>query len=305
MSRFDTPVVLVLFNRPELTARVFAEIARVQPSRLLAIADGPRPDRPGEDQQCALARAVLDRVDWPCTLETQFSDRNLGCRVRLATGLTWAFSRVDEAIILEDDCLPDPSFFPFCAELLARFRDDERIAQIGGINIQPQPLAHASYYASRYNHIWGWASWRRAWQHYDVTMSSWPQLRDRDWLGERLGHRGLARYWSEIFERTYQGDIDTWDYQWIFASWRQDMLTLLPAVNLVSNLGFGADATHTRGPNRFSACPTVPMRFPLCHPKTLVRDTEADAYTEAAMFRSSPLRRMRQALVRRLRRFYT
>src|SRR6185369_14461868 len=163
-----TPVAFIIFNRPDTTEKVFAEIARARPPKLLVIADGPRAGRAGEADRCAATRAIIDRVDWDCKVLTNYSDVNLGCKNRVASGIDWVFEQVPEAIILEDDCLPDPTFFRFCEELLIRYREDERISQICGANFQfGRKRSNDSYYFSRYNHIWGWASWRRAWQHYD------------------------------------------------------------------------------------------------------------------------------------------
>src|SRR3989344_7840291 len=170
--KLTTPVAFLLFNRPETTARVFAASARAKPPNLLVVADGPRANRPGEAELCAAARAVIEKVDWDCEVVTHFSEVNLGCKCRMSSGVDWVFQTVPEAILLEDDCLPHPSFFRFCEEMLEGYRNDERISMIGGTNFQKgRERSPDSYYFSRYTHIWGWASWRRAWQKiYDVEM---------------------------------------------------------------------------------------------------------------------------------------
>lgn len=286
IAALDTPVALLTFNRPEATARVFAEVARARPTRLLVVADGPRPDRPGEAEKCAAARAVIERVDWPCEVLTCYSDTNLGCRRRVSSGLDWVFSTVEEAIILEDDCLPHPTFFRFCEELLHRYRDDVRIAQVSGDNFQfGRHCTSDSYYFSRYTHIWGWATWRRAWRHYDVDMKAWPALRDTNYLREWLGDARTARDWAGLFDAAHGGKIDTWDYQWTFACWSRKALTILPAKNLVSNIGFGTDATHTKGSSPFADLSAEPMPFPLRHPAGVVRNREADQFTERTNYR--------------------
>jgi hypothetical protein len=288
-----TPVAFVIFNRPDTTERVFAEIARAKPSKLLVVADGPRTNRPGEQEKCALTRAVIDRVDWDCEVLTNYSDINLGCKRRVSSGIDWVFEQVEEAIILEDDCLPHESFFRFCDELLDRYRDDPRVMAISGDNFQiGRPQGPNSYYYSRYTHIWGWATWRRAWQHYDVTMSSWREKRQSEWVGKFVNGRQATRYWTDIFHSVYAGKIDTWDYQWLFACWMQNALTVLPAVNLVSNIGFHAEATHTKEDSRFANLATQHMTFPLKHPADVVPDTECDAFTQRAMFTLPPLWRL-------------
>ena len=177
--KLETPVAFLVFNRPHTTDKVFSEIAAANPRKLLIVADGPRPDQPGEAERCVAVRAIVDRVDWDCEVLTNYSDINLGCKARISSGLDWVFDTVEEAIVLEDDCLPHPSFFRFCEELLVKYRDDERIAQIGGVNFQSgRRRTNYSYYFSRYAHIWGWATWRRAWRHYDVALKAWPLIRD-------------------------------------------------------------------------------------------------------------------------------
>jgi hypothetical protein len=185
MSNYQlrTPVAFIIFNCPETTDRVFEQIAKAKPSKLLVIADGPRENSPGEAERCAAVRSIIDNVDWDCEVLTNYSDVNLGCKRRIASGLDWVFDTVEEAIILEDDCLPDPTFFRFCDELLEKYRDDERITMISGDNFQfDRKKTDSSYYFSRDPHIWRWASWRHVWKNYDVDMQLWPEIRDGGWL---------------------------------------------------------------------------------------------------------------------------
>ncbi|HEX8161041.1 MAG TPA: hypothetical protein VF538_04170 [Pyrinomonadaceae bacterium] len=272
-----TPVAFIIFNRPDVTARVFAEIARARPPKLLVVADGPRADRPGEREACRAARAVVERVDWDCEVLTNFSDVNLGCRGRVSSGITWVFEQVEEAIILEDDCVPDPTFFRYCDELLEKYRDDERVPMICGSSFLPEKPATHSYYFSRYGHVWGWATWRRAWGHYDVSLAAWPELRGTTWLEDVLGEPAAAAYWRERFDATYAGQVDTWDYQWFFTCWAQNGMAVLPSINLVTNVGFGEDATHTKtAVSTMSYLPAGAIPFPLRHPRYMVRSREDD-----------------------------
>jgi hypothetical protein len=297
-----TPVAFLIFNRPETTARVFSEIARAKPPKLLVIADGPRDGREGEAEKCMAARAIIERVDWDCEVLTNYSDVNMGCKRRVSSGLSWVFEEVEEAIVLEDDCLPHPSFFPFCEELLERYRADERVMAISGDNFQfGLRRTPYSYYYTRYVHIWGWASWRRAWRHYDVSMKLWSELRATDWLAYIMGQEDMAAYWREIFELVYEGRIDTWDYQWVFACWAQNALTVSPEVNLISNIGFGDEATHTHAggsDNRMANLPTVQMDFPLQHPPYMMRHNDADRFTFEELMSPSSAHR---SFYRRLR----
>lgn len=270
MPEFElkTPVAFIIFNRPDTTEKVFSEIARARPPKLLVVGDGPRANREGEAEKVAAARAIIKRVDWPCEVLTNYSDANLGCKVRVSSGLDWVFEQVPEAIILEDDCLPHPTFFRFCEEMLDRYRDDQRIGMISGDNFQfGYTINDDSYYFSSINHIWGWASWRSRWQHdYDVRMASWPKVRGEgrvtDWTADKSERDSL----TDIFDRVHQGDIDTWDYQWNFSSRLNGRMSIMPNVNLISNIGFGVEATHTTGKSEFSNIPAVPIKFPLKHP---------------------------------------
>jgi hypothetical protein len=275
----QTPVAFFIFNRPELTRQVFAEIARARPRRLLVVADGPRNE--SEAERCAATRAVVAAVDWECEVLTNFSDLNLGCKRRVSSGISWVFEQCAEAIILEDDCIPHPTFFPFCAELLEKYREDERVPMICGSSFHGERLHTSdSYYFSRFGHIWGWASWRRAWQHYDVRIERWPELRETSWLLDLTGDSKTADYWRMIFDKTYAGEIDTWDYQWLFTWWTQNGLAVVPDTNMISNIGFGDDATHTyTAVGTMAHLPTAGMTFPLRHPRDMVRNRETDLYT--------------------------
>lgn len=273
-----TPVAFFIFNRPDRTARVFAEIARARPATLLVVADGPRPDRTGERESCLAARAVVDQIDWPCELLTNFADSNLGCKRRVSTGLDWVFEQVEEAIILEDDCLPDATFFPFCTELLERFRDDPRVSMICGSNFQQgRRRSPHSYFFGLHVTVWGWASWRRTWRNYDVEMRRWPELRDTSWLTDLLINPVAVKYWRTTFEAAFQGEFDTWDWQFFFFWWSQNMLAVVPNRNLVSNIGFGDQGSHTRESlPTMAGLPLEPMRFPLHHLPEVYLDRDAD-----------------------------
>ncbi len=288
VEQITTPVAFIVFNRPDTTRRVFEEIASAKPPKLLIVGDGPRLNRPGEQEKVTAVRTIVERVDWECEVLTNYSDVNLGCKRRVSSGLDWVFDEVEEAIVLEDDCLPHPSFFRYCEELLQRYRNDERVGAISGDNFQfGTKRTSYSYYFSRYNHVWGWASWRRAWKHYDVDVKLWPEIRNNGWLYSLLGDRRKVQYWTEIFNLVYDGRIDTWDYQWTFALWMQHALTALPNVNLISNIGFGADATHTAGKSRVAELPVEQIGFPLHHPPFIIRDQQADERTDEIFFTRS------------------
>lgn len=297
-----TPVALVIFNRPQHTARVFARIRAARPQRLFIIADGPRAERPGEVERVAAARAVTEAVDWPCDVTRLYADDNMGCRRRVSSGFSAVFAAVETAITLEDDGIPEPSFFRFCQELLARYHDDERIMVIAGANFQfGRQRGDASYYFSRYNHSVAWASWRRAWQHYDQEMSLWPQLRDGGWLYDMLGDRAAVRFWTNFFDTAYAERVDSWAIRWTLACWLQSGLTILPNHNLISNIGFGAGATHTTLYTPFAEMATRPLAFPLRHPPFVLRDARADAFTQRTLYAPTLGWRVRNRIIRELR----
>ncbi len=301
-----TPVAFLIFNRPETTARVFEMIRMARPPKLLVVADGPRANRKDDAENCKAARAVVERVDWPCEVMKNYSELNLGCKERVSSGLDWVFRTVPEAIVLEDDCLAHLSFFRFCEELLAQYREDDRILMISGDNFQFGRRSRCSYYFSQYPHIWGWASWRRAWRHYDVNMRLWPEIRDSGWLQGIFASSAVEDYWRYIFEKVYSGEINTWDYQWTFSLLVQHGLAIVPNTNLVSNIGFGVAATHTQSNSRISRyaadMATDAMKFPLIHPEMVIRAHFADNYTEKTIFPARTLRWRLYSQIRRLMR---
>ncbi len=293
-----TPVAFIIFNRPDTAERVFSEIAKARPPKLLVIADGPRLDRPGEIEKCRASRAIIDRVDWPCEVLTNYSEINLGCKNRVSSGIDWVFSLVEEAIILEDDCLPDPSFFQFCEEMLERYRYDQRIGMIAGTNfLGNEILIKDSYYFSGYMPIWGWATWRRSWKDYDSGISIWPELRAERFVNMRLKSKDERNYWVRAFDRVYFNRLDTWDYQWVLCNWAQNRLSIVPNVNLISNIGFRFDATHTTGPSIYSSIKKNGIKFPLHHPKLVFANTRADCLSARAQFTGVFQRLIRNKLV--------
>ncbi len=240
------PVAFLVFNRPDTTARVFEAIRGARPRKLLLVADGPRPSRPGEAERCAEVRAIVDRVDWPCEVRRSFSDVNLGCGRRISTGLAWVFEQEERAIILEDDCLPHSDFFRFCEALLDRYSDDDRVMMIGGTNFLLDELNLAeSFFFSRYFAIWGWATWRRAWARYDFTMSQWPTLRDSNQLEVFYRQPYMRERMTRLFDLVHRRELDTWDLQWFHACLFNNALSITPRRNLISNIG--VEGTHHSG----------------------------------------------------------
>ncbi|MCX7593294.1 MAG: glycosyltransferase family 2 protein [Fischerella sp.] len=293
-----TPVALFIFKRPHTTEKVFEVIRQAKPPKLFLIANAPRPDVDGEIEKCQAARAVVEQIDWDCKVIKNYSDIHLSVTERIYSGLDWVFSNVEEAIILEDDCVPHPTFFPFCEELLDRYRYDTRIASIAGSNFQLGcRRTNYSYYFSIYNHCWGWASWRRAWQHYDLYMKLWPEIKAGDFLKSILQNQRAVRFWSDIFQSVYENPLGiTWDYQWTFACWLQNSLGIISNVNLISNIGFGLDSTHCTKKNKYDSLPTESMEFPLKHPPFIIRNLEADNFTQRTVFQEDLLHTLKQMI---------
>ncbi|BAU15655.1 methyltransferase FkbM [Leptolyngbya sp. NIES-3755] len=302
----NTPIVLLVFNRPHLTERVFERVRQAKPSKLFVVADAPRLDRPDEVKKSEAVKAIIDQVDWDCTVYKNYAETNLGCKRRISSGLDWVFEQVEEAIILEDDCLPDPSFFSFCESLLEQYRDDSRVMMVSGNNFQfDRPRSQYDYYFSRYTLIWGWATWRRAWQKYDGNMQHWKQLRDRNWLDTVLEDQQGVRYWTELFNSVEQGELDTWDVAWTYTCWAANGLSIVPNKNLVSNIGFDPLANNTTETNSpFDNTPTQPIHLPLRHPPLMIRDVEADRYSQKTQFHLSTIHwyknKLRKWLVKNL-----
>ena len=268
---FSSPVVLIFFNRPEQTQKVFDRIKEAKPKKLFLISDGPRLRRAGEGDEVAACRELVAQIDWECDVLRNYSDQNLGCRQRVISGLDWVFSQVDSAIILEDDCVPNADFFLFTDELLKRYEKDESVGAICGTNaLEKLTVTNDSYFFSRMPAIWGWATWARVWGEYDGAVRDWPLKKREGLLAKVLGNKNAVRYWTESLDGVYRNRIDTWDYQFTYLLWRTNQLAIIPARNLISNIGFGANATHTHDPtSALSNLKSADLEFPLMHPSAI------------------------------------
>ncbi|MEH1835701.1 MAG: glycosyltransferase family 2 protein [Nostoc sp.] len=300
----ETPVTFIIFKRPQTTEKVFDAIRQAKPTKLFVIADGPRTDREGEAEKCEATRAIIERVDWNCEVIKNYSDINLGCAKRVSSGLDWVFNNVEETIILEDDCIPHPTFFRFSEEMLEKYRDDTRISTISAQNLQfGRKRTNYSYYFSRYTLCWGWASWRRAWQHYDLTLKLWQEVQAENLLHDILIDPKAVSYWRRIFQSVYNNPTATiWDYQWTFACWIQGSLSIIPNVNLISNVGVGPDSTHFTSSQGFSFInmSMQAMEFPLKHPPYIVRNVEADNFTQKTVYKATTLNIFKEEVKKRL-----
>lgn len=288
-----SPVLFIVFNRPATTRTVFEAIRNARPARLYVAADGPRVGKTKDTELCGQVRCLATEVDWPCEVQTLFQERNLGCKIGATSAIDWFFSHESEGIILEDDIVPLPSFFPYCDELLERYRHDEDIGMICGSNlISKRHTPKESYFFSKIPNMWGWASWRRVWKRYDMAMKDWPRWRveEQDYnlfteytWGAWQWRLWIKGHWHRAFDSLFKGMIDTWDYQWVFMVWKFKMLSILPKHNLIQNIGFGQGATHTVGEVPAYFIESVPenLVFPLLHPQ----DKRVDERMDMVIFR--------------------
>lgn len=281
------PVIFIVFNRPDTTAVVLEAIRKARPEILYVVADGPRPGKKGEAERCAETRKIIESVDWPCKVIKDFSDVNMGCKTRVSSGITNAFKVLEEAIILEDDCVPSPSFFRFTGEILEYYRDSEEVMLVSGDNrLFGKATPELSYYFSRYPNIWGWATWRRAWQHYDITMKDWPKFREGNTLKSYFDTKSERYYWKSLFDYSYYERMNTWAYRWVYSIFKHNGLCVVPGKNLVKNIGFTSDATHTTSGSIWEKLEAEELDFPLLHPTETHIDQSLDKVEQRIRIRN-------------------
>ncbi len=282
MLKYNTeiPILILVFNRPDLTTQVFQSIKAAVPKYLYIAADGPR-DR-DERLQTDAVRAIFDNVDWDCKVFTLYQSLNLGCGKAVSEGILWFFSHVEEGIVLEDDCLPSYSFFAFCSILLSHYKDDERIGHISGSNFQDgMRRGDGDYYFSALTHVWGWAGWRRVWKEYDYHIKSYPQMNTN--FEAFPAHHQFLMNWKKIFDSVYAGQIDTWDYQYAYLNLERGYKSIIPNVNLIENIGLGVGGTHTSSDHPLAGNKYGELND-LVHPMEFYQDVAADVYTQSKEF---------------------
>lgn len=276
--KVKTAIAMLIFNRPENTRKVFEQVRKVKPSKLFIIADGPRENKEDDKLKCKQTREIFNNIDWNCEVYKNFSEVNLGCAKRGATGFSWVFDNVEECIFLEDDCLPNITFFRFCDELLEKYRNDTRIMLISGTNqLGKWEKSKYSYHFSKFGGIWGWASWKRAWKYYDFDIKLWNDKNIKNILRQRLNFfQYISR--KSIYDDIYNKDatFSSWAYQWGFSRIVQSGLAISPKVNLITNIGAGKDATNTKKASAVSNLKSYEIEFPLRHPPYIIVDDEYD-----------------------------
>lgn len=294
MPPIKTPVAFFIFKRADTAQKVFSEIRKAKPKKLFIIGDGGRNNE--EHARCLAVRSSIEsQLDWDCEVHKNYSDKNLGCKIRVSSGIDWVFEQEDRAIILEDDTVPDQTFFRFCDELLEKYAGNGKIMQIAGVNFQQNNKRFKcddSYYFSNLPQVWGWATWRRAWKNYDINMNDWPEEKERGLLEEIKKTLGApaAEHWGHLFSKMYDSSrqgkyfksMDTWDIQWAFVCFKNKWLSINPCVNLITNIGTGPEGTHNK-PNgegeHLNNMPLASMRFPIRHPEAIGTNKIADKYS--------------------------
>lgn len=270
-------MLFIIFARPEMTARVMERIRAARPAQLFIAQDAPRDDHPSDIANCPEARKTAMNIDWPCEVKTLFQESNLGAGMGCATAIRWFFQEVEEGIVLQDDDLPEASFFSYCAELLEHYRHDDRIMHITGYNPLLKPVGDASYYFSRYTQGWGWASWRRVARHYDYHLTNWPRLKASGLIRALFRTRLQQRYYAKVFSEYHHANCNNWDQQWLYLVLSRGGLCINPNVNLVRNIGFVREATFAGNPWSYHGHrTTAPMPLPLRHPEFVLADPKAD-----------------------------
>ncbi len=265
-NQLYTPILFIIFNRPDSTRRVFEAIKKARPTQLFISADGPREDKIGEKEKCEETRKITEAIDWPCEVGRNYSEANKGCKIGVSSAVTWFFENVPAGIILEDDCLPDPSFFPYCQELLERYKDDDKIKMISGDNFQQGNIrGDGSYYFSKLPQIWGWATWKHAWDNFDLEMKGLDE------------NNTIPSFWRLHFKHIRDNNIDTWDAQWVYSIMKADGLSITPNANLIENIGFDENATHTNSAPSYAMQKSQPLRN-LVHPSKVTVSQEADEF---------------------------
>lgn len=284
MKQLNTPIAYFIFNRPLLTRQSFSMIKLQKPKKLLLIADGPRYNSHTDQINCKAVREIVNSIDWPCKIYRNFSETNMGMKQRNISGLDWAFSITEDLIILEDDNLPNQSFFEFMSNFINYYKNNNKIFQISGVNWIEKKIDTSSYYFSKYNNIWGWGTWKRSWKKFDPKILQWPNYKlSKSWL-IKCPNVFERYYWEEIFNKYYSEDINSWAYAWLFSAFYNNGLTVVPNKNLVQNLGMDGDGTHKFNNKKILLKKTELIPSTWVHPKKIAQNTKIDYYVFNKIF---------------------
>lgn len=275
----DPGILFMVFNRPDPTIQVFNMIRLARPRKLYIASDGPRKNKVGEEEKVLMIRDyIIKNIDWDVEVHTLFNESNLGCGKSVETAISWFFENELMGIILEDDCLPSLSFFSFCKENLVKYMNDTRISAICGNNFSNETYTSSSYFFSQYSFNWGWASWRRSWESHKNILSNFEEI-VHSVTTLRIQHKPANRLILQNAIKAHSGEIDTWDNQWFLSNYLVNGLTITPKVNLVRNIGFNSEATHTHGKYFMNlSLKQSEMNFPLNHPTIIIPNLDYDIF---------------------------
>ncbi len=284
-TQFPVPILFVIFNRPDTTKQVFEVIRKIKPTKLYIVADGPRLNKNEEKNICEETRRITENIDWQCEVVRKYSDTNLGCKVNMSYGISWFFKNEEQGIILEDDCLPNESFFVFCQELLEKYKNVEKVKMISGDNFQfGRKYGNASYFFSNFPNIWGWATWRRAWREYDMDMKTYPEFKKNNKIETIFNDKRIQKFMIRLFDNLYDNRMNTWAGRWAYAIYNNDGVSIAPNVNLVSNIGFGENSTNTKKENNISNNIPTESLGNIIHPDSIIVNEEADDFLFEKIF---------------------
>lgn len=309
IQNLEFPPVLILgFNRPHHLRRLIHHLRTIAPPVIYCAQDGPRENKPTDRELCAQVTAIWDEIDWKCEKHMLRRDKNAGCQLGVSSAISWFFSKEEAGIILEDDCIPDKSFFQFCSQLLTRYKQTPTIMHISGDNFCPNSLVptESSYRFSHYPHCWGWATWRRAWEKFDVSLTSWPEKKKNGWLQQRFSSPIARFFWSRMFDGVYNKKIDSWAIAWVFSCWNENGIAVLPNKNLVRNIGFDMASTHTPDPHSPLANRTAyTLSFPLQHPGTIQVNSRCDGYDQRFVYEQRTPQQLLSFALRKIQRLFS
>lgn len=300
-TSLKTPVAFIIFNRPKCTKKVIARIRDVRPEKLYIIADAPRSHKPGEAEKCAETRRIVEEmIDWPCEVHKNYAEENMGCGQRIPSGLNWVFEQEERAIIMEDDILADPSFFDFCTEMLDRYENNEDIMQVGGYNRFNHDPGNSSYFYSRYCDIWGWATWRSEWDKFKaIDQAEWERIKKEGLLVQHSTSAKEAEMRTFVLDDIFSGKLSAWGMRWELTKVMNKGRGVVPSKNLVKNIGFGLDASHTVNPfNRNQLMRTHHLASPYHAPENSESNPAYEAQYLKAMFPNIYLEKIRTLLLR-------
>jgi len=303
VNRLTVPVLLLLYNRPDYTRKSIACLSSVAPSSLYIACDGPKNGNSKDMKLCNEVKTVVQNIPWKCTVRRLYRHSHSGSKFGLSESIKWFFSHVSKGIILEDDCMPNVSFFWFCKELLEKYKNNKKIMHISGTNFQRKRIyGNASYYFSRFPQVWGWASWRRAWRQYDIDMRDYTDSKNYTIVKKIFHNHGIERYFEKIFESVRAGKVEAWDYQWFYHIWKNNGICITPQTNMITNIGFDHRATHTTYTTSVSYVPTKEINV-IVHPKRLSVCRDADERLFLNIYKPTPIMIMKDILFRRIPKF--